>query len=81
MAMQAPTLSNDDRFGIRIGYGNFDSSANAVGLTAVGVVCQGCYLGVDRFTIDAGASIGMSTFTGYGSGPVTGARVGANFTW
>jgi hypothetical protein len=81
MAMQAPTLANDDRFALRFGYSNFDGSANAVGLTAMGVICERCYMGIDRFSVDAGASIGNSSYYTYGSGPVAGVRVGAQLTF
>jgi hypothetical protein len=81
MAMQAPTLGPGENFGLRLGYGNFDSHANAVGLTAMGNICRQCYLGIDRISIDVGAGVGSSTFNTYNSGAVLGARVGGQLTW
>jgi hypothetical protein len=81
MAMQAPTLGPGENFGLRVGYGNFDSHANAVGLSAMGNVCRQCFLGIDRFSIDAGAGVGSSTFNTYNSGAVMGVRVGGQLTW
>jgi hypothetical protein len=81
MAMQAPTLGPGENFGLRLGYGNFDSHANAVGLTAMGNLCRQCYLGIDRISIDVGAGVGTSTFNTYNSGAVLGARVGGQLTW
>jgi hypothetical protein len=81
MAMQAPTLGPGENFGLRLGYGNFDNNANAVGLTAMGNVCRQCFLGIDRFSVDAGAGVGMSSFNTYNSGTVMGVRVGGQLTW
>jgi hypothetical protein len=81
MAMQAPTLGPGENFGLRVGYGNFDTHANAVGFTAMGNVCNRCFLGFDRFAIDAGAGVGSSSFNTYNSGAVMGARVGGQLTW
>ena len=81
MAMQAPTLGPGENFGLRLGYGNFDTHANAVGLTAMGNICRQCYLGIDRISIDVGAGVGTSSFNTYNSGSVLGARVGGQLTW
>src|SRR6185436_11580194 len=81
MSMQAPTLGPGENFGLRVGYGNFDSHANAVGISAMGNVCRNCFLGFDRFSIDAGAGVGSSNFNSYNSGPVMGVRVGGQLTW
>jgi len=81
MAMQAPTLPNNHNFGLRVGYGNFDANANAVGLSAIGVVCRECFLGIDQLSLDVAAAVGTSSFYSYDSGTVTGVRVGGQLTW
>jgi trimeric autotransporter adhesin len=81
LAMQTPTLNHNESFGLRAGWGNFDGNANAFGVSMVGVVCRDCLGFVDRFTIDAGAALGTSTYYNYNSGTAVGARVGAQLTW
>ena len=81
IAMQTPALSGQQNFGLRVGYGNFDRDANAFGVSAIGVVCRGCWGQTDQIAIDAAAAVGSSSFMTYGSGTVGAARLGVQWTW
>jgi hypothetical protein len=81
MAMDAPTLTRSENFGLRAGWANFDRNANAYGVSAIGVICRECFVGIDRIAIDAAAGVGTSSFSSYGSGSIVGARAGAQLTW
>ena len=69
IAMEAPSLTAQENFGIRMGYGNFDGDANAIGTSAMGVICRNCFNpgSGDRIALDIGLGLGWSDFQGYDS--------------
>jgi hypothetical protein len=83
IAMEAPSLTTQENFGIRLGYGNFDGEANAVGMSAMGVICRNCFdpASGDRIALDIGLGLGWSDFQGYDSRTVSAARAGVQWTW
>ena len=81
MSMQVPSLTTDENFGLRAGYGAFDGAATAMGLSAIGVLCRDCFVQSDRIALDVAAAVGNSSFYAQDSGAVTAIRVGAQWTW
>ena len=81
IAMEAPSLTESENFGIRLGYGNFDGDANAIGFSAMGVLCRDCFSRGDRITLDVGLGLGWSDFQTYDSNTVSAARAGVQWTW
>ena len=80
-AIDAPSLTGDEKFGIRLGYGNFNGVANAFGASARGILCQNCIVDTGRMALDVGAGVGFSQFFSHRSGTVGAARLGLQFTW
>jgi len=59
-----------------------DGVANAMGFSAMGVLCRDCFGSKgDRIALDVAAGVGSSDFMQYGSGNVTSARAGMQWTW
>jgi trimeric autotransporter adhesin len=82
LAIEAPSLTGSEIFGMRVGYGNFNGDANAMGFSAMGVLCRDCFGSKgDRIALDVAAGVGSSDFMQYGSGNVTSARAGMQWTW
>jgi hypothetical protein len=80
IAMEAPSLTERESFGIRIGWGNFDNDANAFGFSAMGVLCRGCFSPGDRIALDIGIGVGWSDYKSYDQN-ASAARAGVQFTW
>jgi hypothetical protein len=84
MAASPPHLNPGQRFGVRAGYGGFaglDSTANAFGVSAAGLMAHGLLSQHDRLTADLGFGIGSSQFMGYQQNNVIGVRAGMQYTW
>ena len=84
MAIETPELATGEKFGIRIGWGGFDSfesNANAVGASAIGVLGRNYFREGDRLAVDAGVGLGWSEFKDYNQSRVLAGRVGLQFTW
>lgn len=81
MATATPHLAPGQRYGVRAGWGYFDSSgggANALGLSGIAVVGESKNA---RLALDVGVGIGFSQFMGYQETAVAGARAGLQLTW
>jgi hypothetical protein len=81
LAVEAPSLTESERFGVRVGWGNFEGDANAFGLSAMGVLCRGCFSQGDRIALDGSIGIGSSDFMSYGDDNVVASRLGVQWTW
>jgi hypothetical protein len=81
LAIEAPSLTERERFGIRVGYGNFEGDASAFGVSAMGVLCRDCFSQGDRIAIDGGFGFGNSDFKTYSDDNVVAGRVGVQWTW
>ncbi len=71
MAVQNPTLTGGDRFGITFNWGAFDSN-NAFGMAAIGIIGQNMF--------GAGEKMGLTGGFGFTDRQVAG-RAGVQFTW
>ncbi len=83
-AIETPELASGESFGIRFGWGGFDSfegNTNAVGLSAIGVVARNVFGQGDRLAVDAGLGLGWSEFQGYSESAVVAGRAGMQLTW
>jgi hypothetical protein len=80
LAAEAPSLVQGERFGVRMGWGNFDGVADAFSTSAIGVLCSDCLADGDRIAIDAAIGIGWSEYESYVSETV-GGRAGMQLTW
>lgn len=81
LATEAPSLTAEEDFGIRFGWGNFNGTANAVGGSAIGVVCRDCLTTGDRVAIDASIGAGWSEYRNQKVDNIAGGRVGVQVTW
>lgn len=84
MAVETPELATGEKFGIRLGWGGFDSfqsDANAVGASAIGVLGRNLFVQGDRLALDAGVGWGWSEFQDYDQSGVIAGRAGLQFTW
>jgi hypothetical protein len=81
LAIEAPSLTERESFGVRVGWGNFENDANAFGLSAMGVLCRDCFSQGDRIALDGGIGIGTSDFKSYSDDNVVAGRVGVQWTW
>lgn len=73
MALEDPDLAGAESFGIKLNYGNFEG-ADALGLTAAGVLARDVLGGRNRVTLSGGIGWGLEKST-------VGGRVGAQLTW
>lgn len=81
LAIEAPSLATGETFGFRVGYGNFEGGANAVGISAIGVLGTNVFAEGDRVAIDGGFGMGDSSFLTYGSDAVYAGRAGIQWTF
>ena len=81
LAAEAPSLTTAENFGMRIGWGNFEGDANAVAISAIGVVCRSCFSAGDRIAIDGSVGAGWSDYKSYSAGNSVGGRAGVQWTW
>jgi len=84
LAIETPELGSGERFGMRIGWGTFDSydsSANAFGASAIGVLGKSVFFKGDRLALDAGVGWGYSEFMDYKQNGVVAGRAGMQLTW
>ena len=81
LAAETAPLGPSQSFGVRMGWGNYQGEANALALSAIGVLCRECFTFGDRISIDASIGAGWSEFKSYGSGNVVGTRAGLSWTW
>lgn len=81
LAGEAPSLTSEESFGVRMGWGNFNGVANGVAGSAIGVVCRDCLKQGDRLAIDASIGAGWSEYQRQDSGTVVGGRAGVQWTW
>ena len=81
LSLQAPSLTTGEKFGLRLGYGSFAGNSSAFGLSAIGVLCQGCFTRNDRLALDGGIGVGSSSYKTYDQTNVTAGRVGVQWTW
>jgi hypothetical protein len=81
LAAEAPSLTTEEKFGVRMGYGNYNGRANGMAASAIGVLCRDCLTDKDRLAIDASIGAGWSEYQSYGSDTVVGGRVGVQWTW
>src|SRR6185312_3537421 len=72
LAAEAPTLNSSQKFGVRIGWGNYNGVANGAAASAIGVLCRSCFDYGDQIALDGSVSAGWSEFANYGSGNVIG---------
>lgn len=73
LAIQQPIFQAGQTFAIRAGYGNFDG-ADAIGLSAAGVLSRGGFGPGSSVTLDAGLGFGTATGT-------VAARAGVSLGW
>ena len=81
LAAEAPSLTTMENFGMRIGWGNFEGDANAVAISAIGVLCRGCLTAGDRIAIDGSVGAGWSDYKQYSGSNTIGGRAGVQWTW
>ena len=81
LALEAPSLAAHENFGIRLGWGNLDGDANAFGMSAMGVLCRGCFGAGTRLALDGGVGFSHADFLGYRSESVVAGRAGVQLTW
>ena len=81
LAIEAPSLTTGETFGIRAGIGNYDGNANAFGVSAIGVLGTSVFQAGDRVAVDAGVGVGQSDFYGYNSDAVYAGRAGVQWTF
>jgi len=81
LVADAPSLTQRENFGMRVGWGNFQGDANAVALSAIGVFCRGCFTQGDRLALDASVGAGWSDYKTYSADNIVGGRAGVQWTW
>ncbi len=81
LAAEAPSLTDSEQFGLRMGWGNFDGDGNAVAMSAIGVLCRSCLQSGDRVAVDASVGAGWAEYKTYSAGNVIGGRAGVQWTW
>ena len=79
MALADPILADTQHFAVKLNWGGFDG-ANAVGVTAAGLVRRGFISKNDQLTLSAGVGYGESSVTGYSQSTV-GGHAGAQLAW
>jgi len=79
LAVDSPDLSGGEKFAMRVGWGNFQGDANAVGFSAVGLVCSGCFNG--RISLDGSVGMGWSDYKTYNADAIIGSRLGMRWSW
>ena len=79
MALADPILADDQRFGVKVNWGGFEG-ANAVGVTASGVMGKDLITRGDRLMLSGGAGWGQSSVNDY-SERVVGGHAGMQFAW
>jgi hypothetical protein len=79
MALVDPILADNQRFGLTVDLGGFDG-ANAVGVTASGVLGKDLLTKGDRLMLSGGAGWGQSYVSDY-SERVVGGHAGVQFAW
>ena len=81
LALEAPSLTQYENFGLRLGWGNLDGDANAFGMSAMGVLCRGCMGPGTRLALDGGVGFSHSDYQGQRSESVVAGRGGIQLTW
>jgi hypothetical protein len=82
MAAEAPSLTDSENFGMRIGYGNYNGDdGNGVAFSAIGVLCRNCLTSGDRLAVDGAFGAGWSEYKTYDAGNVVAGRAGVQWTW
>ncbi len=81
LAAEAPSLTQSENFGMRVGWGNFNGDGNAVAWSAIGVMCRSCVSFGDRIAVDASVGAGWSEYKTYSAGNIIGGRAGVQWTW
>ena len=79
MALADPILADDQRFGVKVNWGGFHG-ANAVGVTASGVLGKDLLTKGDRLMLSGRAGWGQSSVNDY-SERVVGGHAGVQFAW
>ncbi len=79
MALSDPVLSGSESAGVKMNVSTFDG-ANALGVSAAGVIARNMFNSKNQFTISAAVGVGQASTFGY-TRTMTGARGGAQFTW
>lgn len=79
MALSDPILAGSESFGIKMNVSTFDG-ANAMGMSAAGVVARNMFRSKNQLTISGAVGVGQASTFGY-QRTMTGGRVGAQFTW
>ena len=78
LAVDAPDLSDSEKFAMRVGWGNFQGDANAVGFSAVGLICRECFSGKISLY---GSAVGWSDYKTYNADAIIGNRLGMRWSW
>ncbi len=81
LALEAPDLATGENFGIRMGWGNFDGKAQALGISAIAVLERDLFVNGDRLTINGGIGYGRSDFMNYEQHDVIAGRIGLQWSW
>jgi hypothetical protein len=79
MALSDPVLSGSESAGLKMSVSTFDG-ANALGLSAAGVIARNMFNAKNQLTISGAVGVGQASTFGY-TRTMTGARGSAQFTW
>jgi len=79
MALSDPVITGSESFGIKMNVSTFDG-ANAMGLSAAGVIARNMFRAKNQLTISGAVGVGQASVFGY-QRTMTGGRAGAQFTW
>ena len=81
LALEAPDLAAGEDFGIRLGLGNFDGNAHAMGFSAIGILGRNLISSGDRLAFNGGIGWGHSEFMGYKQKGIVAGRAGLQLSW
>ena len=81
LALEAPDLAAGERFGMRMGIGNFDGKAHAMGFSAIGLLGRDLVVSGDRLVFNGGIGWGNSQFMGYEQNGIVAGRAGLQLSW
>jgi trimeric autotransporter adhesin len=79
MALSDPFLSGSDQFGMKLNYGTY-AGANAVGLSAAGVLARGLFNMKNQLVVTGAVGYGGASVNGY-SQNLVGGHAGVQLTW
>ena len=81
LALEAPDLAAGETFGMRMGVGNFDGKAHAMGFSAIGILGRDLISTGDRLVLNGGIGWGNSDFMGYKQKGIVAGRAGLQLSW